>query len=260
MSNEVIPVEQIKYLAQVMGESGLFGKTAHQIASLALLAHAEGRALASVAMEYDIIQGKPALNSRTALARFQLAGGKMKYLESTAKVCRAEFTHEQGGTIEITWTIERAKEIGLTTKDTWKKYPDQMLRARCCAEGIRAVYPACLGALYLSEEVQDFAEPKSRVIKGKEVMQAVTDDVDENGVGTVQVSASTAILIRQVKEQLNDYEGFQGFLQSRGTLAEGQFLNTLEEEKAVKILESWPKAKSAFATWVLEQKQAEETK
>jgi hypothetical protein len=250
MSNEIIPIESIRYLAQVMGESGLFGKTPVQIASLALLAHAEGRPLASVAMEYDIIQGRPALNSRTALARFQLAGGKIKWIESNAKVARALFSHEQGGELEITWTIERAKEIGLTTKDTWKKYPDQMLRARCSAEGIRAVYPACLGALYMSEEVQDFDAPKkTRTIEAKGLAVVVEDDLAEDGTGTIQVSTNTNLLIKMTKDLDIDYSRFQDWLRFVKKIGPNEFFTMLDDSKAFKIIEHWADAHKAYEDW-----------
>jgi hypothetical protein len=36
-----------------------------------------------------------------------------------------------------------------------KKFPDQMLRARCIPEGVRAIYPACLSGMYTADEVMD---------------------------------------------------------------------------------------------------------
>jgi hypothetical protein len=239
-----IPVDEIKYLSEVMSKSGLFGKSPEQIASLALIAHAEGRPLASVAMEYDVIQGRPALNSRTALSRFQLAGGCVKWIQSNSTIAKAEFSHPQGGSLEITWTIERAKEIGLATKDTWKKYPDQMLRARCCAEGIRAVYPACLGALYLSEEVQDFETPKkTRVIQAKQIATIVEDEIDEDGKGSIQVSENTAELISKLKESGIDFLTLSAWLVSTKRLQEGEDARFLADDRAKAYLERFEDVK-----------------
>ena len=69
-------------------------------------------------------------------------------------------SHPQGGECEITWSLERATKAGLTGKDNWKKFPAQMLSARVVAEGVRAVFPACLNGLYIAEEVQDM-EPRT---------------------------------------------------------------------------------------------------
>jgi len=248
--NELAPINEIKYIAEVMGKSGLFGKTPDQIASLCLLAHAEGRPLATVAMEYDVIQGRPALTSRAGLARFQSAGGSIKWIESNAKIAKALFSHIQGGELEITWTIEQAKEIGLATKDTWKKYPAQMLRARCTAEGIRAIYPACLGALYLTEEVQDFGgaelPKKSRVIEARGVSVAVEDEAEAGEEGTIQVSEHTAKLIQKLKEEKVDFVVFSNWLKKLSKIGANEDVRYMTDERAKKMLENWGDAYMTF--------------
>jgi hypothetical protein len=159
MDNQLVPINEIKQAAQMMCK--LFGKTESDLAALMLIAHAEGKPIALAATEYDIIQGKPALNSRAAQARFQLSGGKIQWTTTTETECVGVFNHPSGGQLTIKWDMKRAALAGLSTKDSWKKYPAQMLRARCIAEGIRAVYPACLNQLYLVEEIQDFDTPKN---------------------------------------------------------------------------------------------------
>jgi hypothetical protein len=161
MTNQLVvhnqSVQDITTMAQAITKSGLFGiKTPEQAVALMLVAQSEGRHPASVASEFDIIQGRPALKSQAALARFQAAGGKIQWTSRGPTKCAAKFSHPQGGELEITWTMERANAAGLTGKATWKQYPDQMLSARVVAEGVRAVFPACLNGVYLAEEVQDF--------------------------------------------------------------------------------------------------------
>lgn len=160
MDNQLVTVSEIQSMANAMGKSGLFGKTPEQFFGLMLLAQAQGRHPALVATEYDIIQGKPAINSKSALAKFQQAGGSINWIERTDSICSAKFYHAQGGELTITWTMERAKQAQLTGKDNWKKFPCQMLSARVVSEGVRAVFPACLDGLYTSEEVADFDPPK----------------------------------------------------------------------------------------------------
>ena len=63
----------------------------------------------------------------------------------------------------MTWTFDQAKKAGLTNKDNWKNYPRAMLRARCIAEGVRAVYPAALGGMLVAEEAMDL--PPDQQIK-----------------------------------------------------------------------------------------------
>jgi hypothetical protein len=158
----VIPFDQLKQMATALGKNKLFGKTAEELLPLMLIAEAEGKHPAIAAQEYDIIMGKPAINSRAALSRFQLSGGRIGWKERTDAIATAVFVHPSCiGEVEITWTIERAAKAGLTGKDNWRKIPAQMLSARVVAEGVRACFPACLSGMYTSEEVQDFVrEPR----------------------------------------------------------------------------------------------------
>lgn len=161
-----IPVSDIEKMASAITRSGLFGiKSQEQAVALMLIAQAEGKHPASVAAEYDIIQNRPALKSHAALARFQQAGGKIQWTSRTDDKAAAKFSHPSGGEVEITWTMDRAKAAGLTGKQNWKTYPAQMLSCRVVAEGVRAVFPACLNGTYLVEEVQDFDTKPIRIEK-----------------------------------------------------------------------------------------------
>ena len=164
MGNEVqlYSVPDLQQMAQAMASTGLFGfKKKEEAFALMLIAQAEGKHPATIAQDYDIIQNRPALKSVAALSRFQHAGGSVEWIESNSERAVAEFTHKLGGTLRVTWDIDRAKLAQLAGKENWKKYPDQMLRARCAAEGVRAVFPACLNGMYVSEEVQDMEPRKS---------------------------------------------------------------------------------------------------
>jgi len=126
MQNQIVvhnqSVQDITAMAQAITKSGLFGiKTADQAVALMLVAQSEGRHPASVASEFDIIQGRPALKSQAALARFQAAGGKIQWVERTDSKASAKFSHAQGGELLVEWTIEQARDAGLTSKQTWKQ-------------------------------------------------------------------------------------------------------------------------------------------
>ena len=167
MENALIPFGEIERMGAVIAKSGLFGmKTPEAAVALMLVAQAQGRHPATVAMEYDVIQNRPALKSQAALMRFQEAGGKIKYLVRTDERVSAEFSHEKGGTLVVTWDMARARKMGLDQKDNWKKQQMIMLQWRVVAEGVRACYPACLGGSYLVEEVQDSDDkPKPRQVR-----------------------------------------------------------------------------------------------
>ena len=164
MSNalELTTATDLERMAAAMSKSTLFGKNPDQILSLMLIAQAEGLHPATAVLEYDIIQGKPALKAQSALARFQRAGGKIEWKVRTDIEATASFSHPQSSEVTVTWNMEKAKRMGLSEKDNWKKQPGIMLQWRTVAEGVRICYPACLNRMYLVEEVQDFEAPKMR--------------------------------------------------------------------------------------------------
>jgi len=61
-------------------------------------------------------------------------------------------SHPKGGSLTVTWTIERARKAGLTANPTWQKHPAAMLTARAVAQAVRAVYPACLSGVIVEDE------------------------------------------------------------------------------------------------------------
>lgn len=154
----LIPFDQTRLMAEAIAKSKLFGiQTAEQALALGLLCQAEGRHPAEAARDYHIIAGKPSLKSEAMLARFQQAGGKVEWHDYTHEAVSGTFSHPQGGSLKVSWTIKDAERAGLTSNPTWRKFPRQMLKARCISEAVRGIFPAVLSGLYAPEEVQEFA-------------------------------------------------------------------------------------------------------
>lgn len=147
-------------MAEAVAKSKLFGmKTVDECMALMLIAHAEGLHPAIAARDYHIIQGRPTLKADAMLARFQTAGGTVKWGEYTDKKVVGTFSHPQGGSVTVEWTMEMAVNAGLTKNPTWKQYPRQMLRARTVSEGIRTVFPGVVVGCYTPEEIEDTMPP-----------------------------------------------------------------------------------------------------
>jgi hypothetical protein len=123
-----------------------------------MIAQAEGRSFVSVVQEFNVINNRPALKAESMLARFQLAGGKIKWTELSDERCAAVFSHPQCEPVEIDWDMNRARQAGLGGGANWRKYPRNMLKARVISDGVRTAYPACLGGMHTPEEVGDFDE------------------------------------------------------------------------------------------------------
>lgn len=161
-TNALVPLSEMERMAGAIAKSGLFGlRTPEQALALFLVAQSEGRHPASAAKEYHVIQGRPALRADAILARFQAAGGSVEWKERGDQKVSGTFSHPQGGSLTVTWSIDDAKRAGIYANQ-WMKYPRQMLTARCISEGVRAVFPAVTSGVYTPEEVADFAPEPSR--------------------------------------------------------------------------------------------------
>jgi len=153
----LVPINEIREMAEVAAKSKMFGfKSPDEAMAIMLLCQAENLHPAVAMRDFHVIQGRPALKADAMLARFQQAGGSVKWEEYTDERVSGTFSHPNGGSVTVTWTFEMAKKIGLTGKDNWRNYARAMLRARCVSEGVRTVYPGCVVGVYTPEEVETF--------------------------------------------------------------------------------------------------------
>ena len=130
---------------------------------------------------FDVIQGQAAPRAITLRAVVQSYGHEMVLVESNNTRCKMRGLRR--GSTEwqsVTWTIDRAKDLGLTGKDNWKKQPGAMLVARATGELARLIAAdAILGIAYTAEEIAD----------GGNVEQAVaSESVDATPSGTRKMS------------------------------------------------------------------------
>lgn len=175
----VVPFADMERMAHAIARSGLFGmKTPEQALTLMFIAQAEGQHPATIARDYDIIQGRPAKKSEAMLRSFLAGGGTVEWHHLDDTKAEATFNHPQGGRLKITWDMARAQRAGLADKPTWKQYPRQMLRSRCVSEGVRTVWPIASSGLYVPEEVHDFQQERNVTPTVRQRMESATT-VDE---------------------------------------------------------------------------------
>lgn len=110
----------------------------------------------------DIIQGTPALRAHAMRGLVQSQGHQVELVESTPEKCVMRGRRRAPGVLvggfgewqEVTWTIQRARELGLAAKEQWKKQPQTMLVARATGELCRLIAADVLFAVpYASEEL-----------------------------------------------------------------------------------------------------------
>lgn len=190
MSN-LIPINEVQLMAHTIAKSGLFGvKDELQAMALMLVAQSEGLHPAVAARDYNIIQNRPAKKSEAMLRDFINSGGKVEWHELSDDLADATFSHPAGGKVRISWDMNRARRAGLTNKDNWKKWPRNMLRARCLSEGVRTVCPSATSGMYSPEEVTDIvditptpeAKPESKYANNKAAPKSEDETVIEGEV------------------------------------------------------------------------------
>lgn len=117
---------------------------------------------------FDVIQGTAAPRAITLRAIVQSHGHEMEVLESTATRCKMRGRRNGASTWQdVTWTIDRAKQLGLVGKANWKNQPQAMLVARATSELARLIAAdAILGIGYSSEEIADGGTTEQAVASG----------------------------------------------------------------------------------------------
>ena len=205
-------------MAKAIAESKLFGiQTPAQALALGLLCQAEGRHPAEAARDYHIINGKPSLKSEAMLARFQQAGGKVDWHEYTHESVSGTFSHPQGGSLKVSWTMQDATRAGLTGNPTWKKFPRQMLKARCISEAVRGIFPGVLSGLYAPEEVGEFTPVQA--VTEPEVLQIEAPKEEPLPEQISSVNLMDRLLAEKTKAQK---EKVTAGAIKRGWITEGQ--------------------------------------
>lgn len=113
----------------------------------------------------DVIQGTPALRAHAMRGLVQSRGHQVVLVSATPdKVVMKGRRKGDEDWQEVTWTIARAQQLGLTGKDQWKKQPQTMLIARATGEVCRLVASDVLHAMpYAAEELDGYAITTARV-------------------------------------------------------------------------------------------------
>lgn len=138
---------------------GLRGSAEKVLAAL-LLGQEKGIGAMTALQHIDVIEGKAVSNSELKQALAQSAGARIRVVESSATRCviHAWPAGEGGEPTVVTWTIDDAKQAGLTGKDNWRKYPKRMLFRRASADATAMVAAAAIVGLPPSiDELEDDA-------------------------------------------------------------------------------------------------------
>lgn len=143
-------------------------------------------------LNIHVIEGKPSSSATLIAALITGAGHTLTVSDPDPARAVAEIVRRDrpGHTYRSTWTIERAQRAGLVGKDTWKKYPEAMLRARAITEVCRAACPELLlGVRYTPEELGAQVDQTGEPVTGNIVEDVVTVEADTSKAYTIQTAA-----------------------------------------------------------------------
>jgi hypothetical protein len=155
-------LEQAMQLAKTLATSGLMpnalkGKPQDILVTL-ITGHELGLSPMQAIRSIHIVQGRAVMSAdlMVALAARSPACEWIRLTESTDKVATYEAKRRGAPEpVRLSFTIEQARIAGLASKDNWKNYPAAMLRARCSAAIVRAVFPDLALGVYEQDEAQD---------------------------------------------------------------------------------------------------------
>jgi hypothetical protein len=156
--------EKLK-MATVLAKSGLVPNTLNT-AEKVLVALQTGHELGlspMVSVNNVIpINGRPTLSADImyALARNNPEYGGIEWKTRTKEKAEVVITRitPKGAAEKFTgyFDMEMAKQAGLAEKDTYKKFPDRMMRARALSRACKEAFPDVFAGVYSPEEAEDF--------------------------------------------------------------------------------------------------------
>lgn len=152
----------LEKLGETFAASGFFGAVTKSTATAALVnCFIEGLSPVEYKAKYHTMNdGTTSIKSDYIQREFHRLGGAWKFNEWTPEVCDITFTY-RGSELRGRVTFDEFKQNGVAIgkngiKDNWRKFPREMLKARCMATYIRALCPEALGGMYTQEEIMDF--------------------------------------------------------------------------------------------------------
>jgi hypothetical protein len=152
--------DRMRYAEALSGASLLPESYRGKPANL-LLALEYGAALGIAPMvavqEIHVIKGKPTLSALLRAALVRRAGHTLRVTgDATTATCDIIRADDPDFTFTTTWTLDRARAAGLLSNDSWRKYPDNMLKARAISECARNACPDVIAGFgYTAEELGD---------------------------------------------------------------------------------------------------------
>lgn len=168
--------ETIQAVAPVMKDSRLFGvSTEAQAAAIMAKGFELGLTLTASFEFITVIQGKPTLSPRGALALVQQSGllesmkiEETKDAKGAPAACTVYMKRRGGFEYTASFSMADAQRADLVKKGSaWETYPSNMLRWRSVGYAIDMVFPDVVGGMKRSDEFGVAVDTSGNVIDGE---------------------------------------------------------------------------------------------
>lgn len=194
-----------KFYANLGGESGI-------IAIMLLARELDISPMQALSGGIWNIQGKVEMSARMMNMKIRQAGHKLK-IDSGASSCSITgIRKDTGEELSLTYTLEDAARAGLTGRDTWKKFPREMLFNRCLSLVARMLFPDVIGNCYVEGEIREsieVQEEEKRKIKSQEseIEEIPSEEIKPKKVISLEEESISEEEIQALKNLLgNDTE------------------------------------------------------
>lgn len=168
--------EVVQAIAPTMKDSRLFGvSTEAQAAAIMLRGYELGFSFTTSFEFITVIQGKPTLSPRGALALVQQSGllesmkiEETKDAKGAPAACTVYMKRRGGFEYTASFSMEDAKRAGLVKSGgAWEAYPSNMLRWRAVGYAIDMVFPDVVGGMKRADEFGAVVDTSGNVIDGE---------------------------------------------------------------------------------------------
>jgi hypothetical protein len=252
-----MPLAEMKEYASFIAEGGMFKEwnTPAKVMTLMMLAQAEGIHPFAACERYDYFQGKVTKKSIIIASDFISAGGTIDWITEKGddKKQVGRFTAPNGVVLEHEYNWQMVVRAGNHTKDNYRKYPQDMMRARCQAQAIKMIYPKACGVVPIMEEVADGItlptpkqeEPTKPMFTPAEQVEAPVEVVAEV-VPEVASETPQTPSIDTVRTMLSDLDEdkLTAFLRKINWLDGEQGVSDLTDKQVGKVGKRWDKFKA----------------
>jgi len=160
-------------------------RTGAQVAAVILTGRELGMEPMRAVRSLSLVKGKVVESADSQLARFKADGGRAQFKTLTDTDAVLYLRHPNGDEHTETFTMTDANKAGLSSNDTYRKFPKAMLRSRVITAGLKSVgWEGAIGN-YDPEELKgtplETAEPAPVVTDpdGHEVVSAPALTLDD---------------------------------------------------------------------------------